>query len=192
LLNKFGRPHLQEHQRNRHKFSTQLKSLNQTPQNPPNHLVFNKLDNPNMPYKATTITRKWTWLWSWSWWSSFNKNWDMFGLLPVDPWGSEAMMQFQWKGVASFSLVVFQGRVYVESYHESFQTRDVFTVSGIVKLIRVYPGRLNQIIYLWHLISIKNIFGLASVIFSPLWAYHEYNIAHRWQDSLCWILSLWV
>ena len=49
------------------------------------------------------------------------------------------------KGVATFRLVVLQGRVYVETYHKSFQTRDVFTIWGIVQLIRVYPGRLPDL-----------------------------------------------
>jgi len=47
--------------------------------------------------------------------------------------------------LASFRVVVLQGRVYVETYHKCFLTRDVFTIWGIVQLLRFYPGRLPDL-----------------------------------------------
>ncbi|CAA6655619.1 unnamed protein product [Spirodela intermedia] len=40
---------------------------------------------------------------------------------------------------ASFRLVVLSGRAYVERYRKSFQTRDVFTIWGMLQLLRRYP-----------------------------------------------------
>ena len=49
------------------------------------------------------------------------------------------------KGLATFRLVVLKGRVYVETYQRAYQTRDVFTIWGIVQLIRVYPGKIPDL-----------------------------------------------
>lgn len=46
---------------------------------------------------------------------------------------------------ANFRLVVLGGRPYVERYRKSFQTRDVFTIWGILQLLRRYPGRLPDL-----------------------------------------------
>lgn len=44
--------------------------------------------------------------------------------------------------LANFRLVVINGRAYVEHYHGAFQTRDVFTLWGILQLLNRYPGRV--------------------------------------------------
>ncbi|RLN00293.1 O-glucosyltransferase rumi-like [Panicum miliaceum] len=41
---------------------------------------------------------------------------------------------------ATFRLVVVAGRAYVEKYRPAFQTRDVFTLWGILQLLARYPG----------------------------------------------------
>ncbi|KAJ6849951.1 protein O-glucosyltransferase 1-like isoform X2 [Iris pallida] len=46
---------------------------------------------------------------------------------------------------ANFRLVVVDGRAYVEYYWKAFQTRDVFTIWGILQLLRRYPGRLPDL-----------------------------------------------
>ncbi|KAH7550287.1 hypothetical protein JRO89_XS13G0165500 [Xanthoceras sorbifolium] len=46
---------------------------------------------------------------------------------------------------AHFRLVVVEGKVYVEKYKKSIQTRDVFTIWGILQLLRRYPGRLPDL-----------------------------------------------
>ncbi|KAL3498817.1 hypothetical protein ACH5RR_041549 [Cinchona calisaya] len=49
------------------------------------------------------------------------------------------------KKTAHFRLVIVKGKVYVEKYRKSIQTRDVFTLWGILQLLRKYPGRLPDL-----------------------------------------------
>lgn len=49
------------------------------------------------------------------------------------------------KKSADFRLVVLNGSAYVETYHRSYQTRDVFTIWGILQLLRKYPGRIPDL-----------------------------------------------
>ncbi|CAK9158952.1 unnamed protein product [Ilex paraguariensis] len=49
------------------------------------------------------------------------------------------------KSVADIRIVVVNGRVYMEKYRGVFQTRDVFTVWGILQLLRLYPGKLPDL-----------------------------------------------
>ncbi|KAB1205230.1 O-glucosyltransferase rumi [Morella rubra] len=46
---------------------------------------------------------------------------------------------------AHFRLVIVNGTAYVERYRKSLQTRDVFTLWGILQLLRWYPGRLPDL-----------------------------------------------
>ncbi|KAF3448544.1 hypothetical protein FNV43_RR09257 [Rhamnella rubrinervis] len=46
---------------------------------------------------------------------------------------------------AHFRLVIVNGKAYIEKYKKSIQTRDVFTVWGILQLLRRYPGRLPDL-----------------------------------------------
>ncbi|KAL6981938.1 hypothetical protein U1Q18_023556 [Sarracenia purpurea var. burkii] len=46
---------------------------------------------------------------------------------------------------AHFKLVILNGRVYVNKYRKSIETRDLFTMWGIVQLLRRYPGRLPDL-----------------------------------------------
>ncbi|EOA29365.1 hypothetical protein CARUB_v10025651mg, partial [Capsella rubella] len=48
-------------------------------------------------------------------------------------------------GKAHFRLIIKGGRVYVQQYNKSFQTRDVFTIWGIVQLLRMYPGQVPDL-----------------------------------------------
>ncbi|CAN6711095.1 unnamed protein product [Malus baccata var. baccata] len=46
---------------------------------------------------------------------------------------------------AHFRLVIVDGKAYIEKYRQSIQTRDMFTLWGILQLLRVYPGRLPDL-----------------------------------------------
>ncbi|XP_021748526.1 O-glucosyltransferase rumi-like [Chenopodium quinoa] len=49
------------------------------------------------------------------------------------------------KEFAFFRLVVVDGKVYWEKYRDAYQTRDVFTIWGILQLLRLYPGKLPDL-----------------------------------------------
>nr|XP_018678049.1 PREDICTED: O-glucosyltransferase rumi homolog isoform X1 [Musa acuminata subsp. malaccensis] len=64
------------------------------------------------------------------------------------PWKSTGIteeMVGRARKFATFRLVVLAGRVYVERYRRAFQTRDVFTLWGILQLVSRYPGRVPDI-----------------------------------------------
>lgn len=46
---------------------------------------------------------------------------------------------------ANFRLVILNGRAYVETYEKGFQTRDTFTLWGILQLLRKYPGQIPDL-----------------------------------------------
>ncbi|KAK8480582.1 hypothetical protein V6N13_132048 [Hibiscus sabdariffa] len=46
---------------------------------------------------------------------------------------------------AHFRLVIVNGKAYVEKYRKSIQTRDKFTLWGILQLLRLYPGKLPDL-----------------------------------------------
>ncbi|KAG6506887.1 O-glucosyltransferase rumi-like [Zingiber officinale] len=49
------------------------------------------------------------------------------------------------KSLATFRLVVLDGRVYVEEYFGHSMARNVFTLWGIIQLINRYPGRVPDL-----------------------------------------------
>ncbi|XP_010255435.1 PREDICTED: O-glucosyltransferase rumi homolog isoform X2 [Nelumbo nucifera] len=49
------------------------------------------------------------------------------------------------KKTANFRLVIVRGRAYIEKYKRAFQSRDVFTLWGILQLLRRYPGKLPDL-----------------------------------------------
>lgn len=46
---------------------------------------------------------------------------------------------------AHFRLVIISGKAYVETYDKAFQTRDVFTLWGILQLLKRYPGKVPDL-----------------------------------------------
>lgn len=46
---------------------------------------------------------------------------------------------------ANFRLVILNGTAYVETYQKSFQSRDTFTLWGILQLLRRYPGQVPDL-----------------------------------------------
>uniref|UniRef100_A0A0D6QUZ5 Glycosyl transferase CAP10 domain-containing protein n=1 Tax=Araucaria cunninghamii TaxID=56994 RepID=A0A0D6QUZ5_ARACU len=49
------------------------------------------------------------------------------------------------KTKASFRVMIVDGRLFMESYHHCFQTRDLFTVWGLVQLLQFYPGMVPDL-----------------------------------------------
>ncbi|XP_057730664.1 uncharacterized protein LOC130945998 isoform X1 [Arachis stenosperma] len=49
------------------------------------------------------------------------------------------------KRTSHFRVVILSGKVYVEKYRKSIQTRDMFTLWGIVQLLRWYPGMVPDL-----------------------------------------------
>ncbi|KAL5565614.1 hypothetical protein UlMin_028778 [Ulmus minor] len=46
---------------------------------------------------------------------------------------------------ADFRLVILEGKAYIETYKQSYETRDVFSQWGILQLLRLYPGKLPDL-----------------------------------------------
>ncbi|KAK4763981.1 hypothetical protein SAY87_013419 [Trapa incisa] len=44
-----------------------------------------------------------------------------------------------------FRLVVYKGKAYLEQFHRAWQTRGVFTLWGILQLLRLYPGSVPDL-----------------------------------------------
>ncbi|CAI9092218.1 OLC1v1027408C1 [Oldenlandia corymbosa var. corymbosa] len=57
---------------------------------------------------------------------------------------TESMVQAA-RRTANFRLVILNGRAYVETYQKSFQSRDTFTLWGILQLLRRYPGQIPDL-----------------------------------------------
>ncbi|CAN1158803.1 Protein O-glucosyltransferase 2 [Linum perenne] len=49
------------------------------------------------------------------------------------------------KTTANFRLVILNGRAYVETFEKGFQTRDTFTLWGLLQLLRRYPGKIPDL-----------------------------------------------
>ncbi|KAF7017311.1 unnamed protein product [Triticum aestivum] len=65
------------------------------------------------------------------------------------PWraagGVTRAMLARARATASFRLVVLRGRAFVQRFRPAFQTRDLFTIWGILQLLRRYPGRVPDL-----------------------------------------------
>jgi Glycosyl transferase family 90 len=49
------------------------------------------------------------------------------------------------KQFANFRLLIIDGKAYMEKYRNAFQTRDIFTIWGILQLLNRYPGRIPDL-----------------------------------------------
>ena len=66
----------------------------------------------------------------------------------LSPWahtGTSRDMIERAKRTANFKLIIVKGKAYVETYQKAFQTRDVFTLWGILQLLRRYPGKVPDL-----------------------------------------------
>lgn len=64
------------------------------------------------------------------------------------PWrntGITKEMVMRANRTANFRLVIVNGKAYLEMYEKAFQTRDTFTLWGILQLLRRYPGKLPDL-----------------------------------------------
>ncbi|XWS50520.1 hypothetical protein CRYUN_Cryun12cG0093700 [Craigia yunnanensis] len=80
------------------------------------------------------------------------------------------------KKTANFRLVIVNGSAYVEKYHRSFQTRDVFTLWGILQLLRKYPGKVPDLDLMfdcvdWPVIKSSDYSGSNATTPPPLFRY---------------------
>ncbi|XP_034709621.1 protein O-glucosyltransferase 1-like [Vitis riparia] len=66
-------------------------------------------------------------------------------LLPWKQTGITRDMVDRAQRTAHFRLVIIDGKAYVEKFRKSIQTRDMFTLWGILQLLRWYPGRLPDL-----------------------------------------------
>ncbi|KAL2892237.1 O-glucosyltransferase rumi [Bienertia sinuspersici] len=72
------------------------------------------------------------------------------------------------KEYAFFRLVVVDGKVYWEKYKDAYQTRDVFTIWGILQLLRLYPGKLPDLDIMFEA-------GDVPVVYKSNYTGHEWN-----------------
>ncbi|KAJ8536771.1 hypothetical protein K7X08_035172 [Anisodus acutangulus] len=64
------------------------------------------------------------------------------------PWretGITKEMVMRARRAADFRLVIVNGRAYVETYRKAFQSRDTFTLWGILQMLRRYPGKVPDL-----------------------------------------------
>ncbi|KAI4355046.1 hypothetical protein L6164_003861 [Bauhinia variegata] len=66
----------------------------------------------------------------------------------LKPWKSTGItreMVERARDTSHFRLVILKGKAYVEKHAEVFQTRDVFTIWGILQLLRLYPAEIPDL-----------------------------------------------
>ncbi|KAK6920150.1 Glycosyl transferase CAP10 domain, partial [Dillenia turbinata] len=70
------------------------------------------------------------------------------------PWkhtGISKEMVEQAKDAAYVRILIVNGRVYVDKYKWVFQTRDVFTIWGLLQLLRLYPGQIPDVDFMFEM-----------------------------------------
>ncbi|XP_059667081.1 uncharacterized protein LOC132312644 isoform X2 [Cornus florida] len=77
---------------------------------------------------------------------------------------------------ANFRLVIVKGRAYIERYVKAFQTRDDFTLWGILQLLRRYPGQVPDLDLMfdcvdWPVIRSVDYTGPKATAVPPLFRY---------------------
>ncbi|KAJ6326781.1 hypothetical protein OIU78_013797, partial [Salix suchowensis] len=64
------------------------------------------------------------------------------------PWNATGIsrdMVERAKTTAHFRLIIVEGKAYLDKYKKSIQTRDKFTIWGILQLLRRYPGKIPDL-----------------------------------------------
>ncbi|PON86429.1 Lipopolysaccharide-modifying protein [Trema orientale] len=64
------------------------------------------------------------------------------------PWSTTGItrdMVERAKNMSHFRLVIVNGKAYIDKYKKSIQTRDIFTIWGILQLLRRYPGKVSDL-----------------------------------------------
>ena len=49
------------------------------------------------------------------------------------------------KSKSHIRIVILNGKAYVKKYRKTFQSRDLFTIWGIIQLLRLYPGMIPDL-----------------------------------------------
>ncbi|CAL4921102.1 unnamed protein product [Urochloa decumbens] len=107
---------------------------------------------------------------------------DYFRFIHEDlhPWraagGITRAMVDQARATANFRLVVIRGRAYIERIAPAFQTRDLFTIWGILQLLRLYPGRIPDLDLMfdcvdWPVVLPEQYEGENATVLPPLFRY---------------------
>ncbi|XP_028066015.1 O-glucosyltransferase rumi homolog [Camellia sinensis] len=71
----------------------------------------------------------------------------------LNPWKEKGITKQMVESVESkahMRIVVVNGRVYVKKLRWVYQTRDVYTVWGILQLLRLYPGKLPDLDFMFE------------------------------------------
>ncbi|EEC73683.1 hypothetical protein OsI_08244 [Oryza sativa Indica Group] len=98
----------------------------------------------------------------------------------LHPWraagGITRRMLERARDTANFRLVVLRGRAYVERIAPAFQTRDLFTIWGILQLLRRYPGRVPDLDLMfdcvdWPVVQADRYQGENATAMPPLFRY---------------------
>ncbi|XP_047158688.1 O-glucosyltransferase rumi homolog [Vigna umbellata] len=66
----------------------------------------------------------------------------------LKPWkntGITREMVERGKNISHIRLVIVNGKAYIEKHGKVFQTRDMFTIWGILQLLRLYPGKIPDL-----------------------------------------------
>ncbi|KAI4347546.1 hypothetical protein L6164_008351 [Bauhinia variegata] len=80
------------------------------------------------------------------------------------------------KRTANFKLTILNGKAYLETYQKAFQTRDIFTLWGILQLLRRYPGKVPDLELMfdcvdWPVILSEHYSGPKAQVPPPLFRY---------------------
>ncbi|AQK53957.1 downstream target of AGL15 2 [Zea mays] len=98
----------------------------------------------------------------------------------LHPWraagGITRAMVDRARATANFRLVVIRGRAYIERIAPAFQTRDLFTIWGILQLLRRYPGRVPDLDLMfdcvdWPVVHADQYQGENATLLPPLFRY---------------------
>uniref|UniRef100_A0ACD5YM47 Uncharacterized protein n=1 Tax=Avena sativa TaxID=4498 RepID=A0ACD5YM47_AVESA len=98
----------------------------------------------------------------------------------LHPWraagGITRAMLDRARATANFRLVVLRGRAYIERIAPAFQTRDLFTIWGILQLLRRYPGRIPDLDLMfdcvdWPVVHAEEYQGENATVLPPLFRY---------------------
>ncbi|KAK2353778.1 O-glucosyltransferase rumi protein [Trifolium repens] len=97
-------------------------------------------------------------------------------LKPWEKTGITKEMVERGQNMSHFRLVIVNGKAYIEKYAKSFQTRDVFTIWGILQLLRLYPGKIPDLELMFqcgdkNLVTKKHFQGPEDVSPPPLFHY---------------------
>ncbi|KAF6153621.1 hypothetical protein GIB67_027488 [Kingdonia uniflora] len=66
----------------------------------------------------------------------------------LEPWAQSRISQAQMmeaQGLAAFRVLISEGRLYVDFYYACTQTRAMFTIWGLLQLLKRYPGMIPDL-----------------------------------------------